>query len=86
VKDKVIVHDKEDGKIDFRFYIDRATYEVFVENGSVYKIGLRAITAGPVGKVSIGLKDAEGTADLKVYKLKSIWPENVDTLIYSNKK
>jgi len=86
VKDKVIVHDKEDGKIDFRFYIDRATYDVFVENGSVYKIGSRKISSEAVGNISIGLKDAEGTADLKVYKLKSIWPENVDTLVYSNKK
>jgi len=86
VKDKCIVHDKEDGRIDFRLYVDRATWEIFVGNGSVYKIGPRKDIAAPVGKISIGLNGAEGTADLKVFKLKSIWPNNVDTLTYSNKK
>jgi fructan beta-fructosidase len=87
LRDKCIVHDKEDGRIDFRIYVDRATFEAFVENGSVYKIGPRKDVAAPVGKISIGLNGADGTVEsMKVYKLKSIWPDNVDTLTYSNKK
>jgi hypothetical protein len=54
-----------------------------VGNGSVYKIGSRKDIAAPVGKISIGLNGGEGTVEsMKVYKLKSIWPENVDTLTY----
>ena len=87
VRDKCIVHDKDDGKIDFRLYLDRATWEVFVENGSVYKIGPRKDMAAPVGKISVGLTGAEGTVEsMKVYNLKSIWPANVDTLMYSKMK
>ena len=87
VKDKCIVHDKDDGKIDFHLYLDRATWEVFVKNGSVYKIGARKDIAAPMGKISIGLTGAEGRVEsMKVYKLKSIWPDNVDTLTYSNNK
>ena len=87
LRDKCIVHDKDDGKIDFRLYLDRATWEVFVENGSVYKIGARKDMSAPVGKISIGLTGAEGSVEsMKVYKLKSIWPDNVNTLTYSNKK
>ncbi len=87
VRDKCIVHDKDDGKIDFRLYLDRATWEVFVENGSVYKIGSRKDMSAPVGKISVGLAGAEGTVEsMKVYKLKSIWPENVNTLQYSTAK
>lgn len=87
IKDKCIVHDKDDGKIDFRLYVDRATWEVFVENGSVYKIGSRKDISAPVGKISVGLSGAEGTVEsMKVYKLKSIWPENVNTLQYSTAK
>lgn len=83
VKDKCIVHDKEDGRVDFHFFVDRATWELFVGNGSVYKIGSRKDIAAPVGKISIGLNGGEGTVEsMKVYKLKSIWPENVDTLTY----
>jgi fructan beta-fructosidase len=82
-RDHVIVHDKEDGKVDFRLYLDRATWEVFVENGSVYKVGSRRDMAKPIGKISVGFREAEGTVEsMKVYKLKSIWPENVDTLHY----
>ncbi|MEI6234230.1 MAG: glycoside hydrolase family 32 protein [Planctomycetota bacterium] len=86
--DKCIVHDKDDGKIDFRFYFDRATWEAFVENGAVYKIGQRGNIAAPVGKISVGtFGGAEGVLEsMTVYKLKSIWPENVNTLTYSGKK
>ena len=87
IRDKCIVHDKDDGRIDFRLYVDRATWEVFVENGSVYKIGSRKDMSTPVGKISVGLAGAEGTVEsMKVYKLKSIWPENVNTLQYSTAK
>jgi fructan beta-fructosidase len=88
LRDKCIVHDKDDGKVDFRLYLDRATWEVFVENGSVYKIGKRGDIAAPVGKITLGtFGGAEGTVEsMKAYKLKSIWPEKVDTLTYSNKK
>ena len=85
--DGCAVHDKEDGKIDFRLYLDRATWEVFVENGSVYKIGARKDIAAPAGKISVGFTGAEGAVEsMKVYKLKSIWPENVDTLTYPKTK
>jgi hypothetical protein len=77
------VYDKEDGKIDFRLYLDRARWEGFVENGSVYKVGSRRDMAKAIAKISIGFKDAQGTVEsMKVYKLKSVWPENVDTLHY----
>lgn len=81
VRDKCIVHDKDDGRIDFRLYLDRATWEVFVENGSVYKIGSRKDLSAALGKISVALREAEGAVEsMKVYKLKSIWPDNVDTL------
>ena len=88
LRDKCIVHDKEDGRIDFRLYLDRATWEAFVENGSVYKIGKRGDISAPVGKISVGgFGGAEGVVEsMQVYKLKSIWPDDVDTLTYSNKK
>jgi len=86
IKDKCIVHDKDDGHVDFRLYLDRASWEVFVKNGSVYKIGSRKDLAAPVDKISVGLNGAEGTVEsMKIYKLQSIWPANVDTLTCSNK-
>ena len=44
--------------------------------------------AAPIGKISIGtFGGAEGTVEsMKAYKLRSIWPENVDTLTYSGRK
>ena len=88
LSDKCTVYDKDDGQVDFRLYLDRATWEAFVENGSVYKIGKRGDIAAPIGKISLGtFGGAEGTVEsMKAYKLKSIWPEKVDTLTYSNKK
>ena len=81
--DGVAVHDKDDGRMDFRVYIDRATWEAFAGHGSVYKMGGRKIAA-PVGKISVSINAAKGTVEsLKVFKLKSIWPENVETLAYS---
>lgn len=88
LRDQCIVHDKDDGQVDFRLYLDRATWEAFVENGSVYKIGKRGDIAAPIGKISLGtFGGAEGTVEsMKAYKVKSIWPEKVETLTYSNKK
>ena len=80
------VHEKGDGAIDFHVFVDRPTWEAFAGHGSVYKIGGRRIAA-PVGKISIGMDGGEGTVEsMKVYKLKSIWPENADTLTYSRGK
>ena len=80
------VHEKGDGAIDFHVFVDRPTWEAFAGHGSVYKIGGRRIAA-PVGKISIGMDGGEGTVEsMKGYKLKSIWPENADTLTYSRGK
>ena len=82
----LVVHDKDEGRIDFHVFIDSATWEIFAAHGAVYNMGGRNYKV-PVGKISVSLNGAEGTLDsLKVYKLKSIWPESVDTLMYSNKK
>ena len=84
--DGATVHDKDDGRIDFHVFIDRATWEVFAGHGSVYKLGGRPVAA-PVGRISVSINGAEGTVEsMKVYKLKSFWSENVDTLTYSQKK
>ena len=85
LRDWAIVHDKEDGKIDVRVYIDRASWEIFMENGSVYKINSRKNLGTPVGKIRFQLHGAQGEMErLKVFQLKSIWPADcVDTLIYS---
>ena len=82
------VHDKDDGHIDFHLYLDRATMEAFLGHGSLYWIGSRNDIAAPIGKISVAaVGGAEGTVEsMKAYKLKSIWPENVDTLRYSGNK
>ena len=52
--------------MDFRVYIDRATWEAFAGHGSVYKMGGRKIAA-PVGKISVSINAAKGTVEsLKV--------------------
>ena len=41
----------------------------------------------PAGTISVSMNGADGTVEsMKVYKLKSIWPDNADTLMYSNKR
>ena len=55
---------------------------------SAFIVGIRYGNIGiAVGRISVSINGAEGTVEsMKVYKLKSIWPENVDTLTYSQKK
>lgn len=85
--DGAAVHDQDDGRIDFRVYLDRATFEVFAGHGSVYRIGSRRDIAAPVGKIGVVLGGAQGVVEsLKVYRLKRIWPDTVDTLTYSAKE
>jgi fructan beta-fructosidase len=83
-REKAYIHDKDDGQVDLRLYIDRASCEVFVENGSVYQISpLREINQ-PVGSFTVAIRDGQGRIEsLTAYKLKSIWPEKVTGLRYS---
>jgi sucrose-6-phosphate hydrolase SacC (GH32 family) len=83
-KSRIYVYDKEDGKVDLRLFIDRASYEVFAENGSVYAIKQLATINQPLGEFKLTLPEGKGIVEsMTVYKLKSIWPENVNTLRYS---
>ena len=56
--------------------------------GSVYEIDKRLTSPPPIGRITLGtFAGAKGTmVSMKAYTLKSIWPENVDTLSYRPKK
>ena len=76
-KGKLISYDKEDGKLDLRFYVDRPTVEVFAEHGAVYLFHNRAQQGTPMDQVIVRLKTGDATVEnMKVYRLKSIWPQN----------
>ncbi len=82
----IIVHDKDDGRIDFHVFIDSASWEIFAARGAIYNMGGRNYK-NPVGKISVNMNGGVGTVErMTIYKLKSIWPNNVDTLTYSNTK
>ena len=76
-KGKLISYDKEDGKLDLRFYVDRPTVEVFAEHGAVYLFHNRVQQGTPLDQVIVRLKTGEATVEnMKVYRLESIWPHN----------
>ncbi len=82
-RERAHVHDKDDGQVDLRLYIDRASCEVFAENGSVYRIDALREVNKPLGSFNVALRDGQGTVEnMKVYKLKSIWPERADSQRY----
>ena len=71
---KLISYDKEDGKLDLRFFVDRPTVEVFAEHGAVYVFHNRAEPGTPLDQIIVRLKTGDATIEsLKVYPLKSIW-------------
>ena len=66
-------HDKEDGKLDLRIFIDSATLETFAENGAVYFIHNRNDQGAALNDIKIHVEDGEmGVESLNVYELKSI--------------
>lgn len=71
---KLVSHDKEDGKLDLHFYVDRPTIEVFAEHGAVYLLHNRAQQVVPLDQVVVRLKTGTATIEnLKAFRLKSIW-------------
>ncbi len=71
---KLISYDKEDGKLDLRFYVDRPTVEVFAEHGAVYLLHNRGQMGMPLNQVIVRPVGGEVTIEsLKAYQLKSIW-------------
>ena len=75
-KGKLTSYDKEDGKLDLHFFVDRPTVEVFAEHGAVYMLNNRNNQGVPVDQVVLRLKGGDATLEsLKAYQLKSIWPQ-----------
>ena len=73
-KGKLISYDKEDGKLDLHFFVDRPTIEVFAEHGAVYLLHNRAQQGTSLDQIIIRLKTGDATVEsLKAYQLKSIW-------------
>ena len=73
-KGKLISYDKEDGKLDLHFFVDRPTIEVFAEHGAVYLLHNRAQQGTPLDQIMIRLKTGDATIEsMNAYQLKSIW-------------
>ncbi len=70
-------HDKEDGKLDMRLYIDSATAEVFAEHGSVYFLQPRRVQNEVVKELNLIVEGGTATIEnLTAHELKSIWTKN----------
>ena len=73
---KLISYDKEDGKLDLHFFVDRPTIELFAEHGAVYLFQNRAKVGTPFDQIVVRVKGGEATVEsAKAYQLKSIWPK-----------
>ena len=69
-----------------RIFNDRTMSEVYADDGLSYEVKKRP--SNGFASTETQLKTAQGDVirSLKIFRLKSIWPDNVDTLTYSNKK
>jgi fructan beta-fructosidase len=75
-KGKLVSYDKDEGKLQFHFYVDRPTIEVFAQHGAVYLLHNRNLPGVPLDGVTIRLKSGDATLEsLKAYELQSIWPK-----------
>jgi fructan beta-fructosidase len=86
-RDHCYVYDKDDGEVHLRLYLDDPSWEIFVENGAVYKIGGRRDMGKPLGEISVRMSEGEGSlSDMRVYSMKTIWPDNVTRLTYGDEE
>jgi len=75
-KRKLVSYDKEEGKLQLHFFVDRPTIEVFAQHGAVYLLHNRNLPGVPLDGVTIRLKSGDATLEsLKAYELQSIWPK-----------
>ena len=75
-KGKLVSYDKEDGKLQLHFFVDRPTIEVSAQHGSVFLLHNRNLPGVPLDGVTIRLKSGEATLEsLKARELQSIWPK-----------
>ena len=75
-KGKLISYDKEDGKLDLHFFIDRPVVELFAEHGAVYLFQNRNQMGAPIDQIIVRVKSGDATIEsAKAYELKSIWPK-----------
>ena len=69
--------DRDDGRLDLRIYVDRATVEVFAKNGAVYFLEGRKNLGAPIEDLKITIDGGSATIEsLKAFRLKSIWKPN----------
>ena len=67
----------EDGKLDLRIFVDRATVEVFAEGGSVSYLEGRSELGEVIRNLKLSVEDGSATIEsLKGFRLKSIWNES----------
>lgn len=71
------VHDRDDGKIDLHLYVDRAMWDLFFENGSVYLHQARRDIGKPLKTLKVEMLDggAGVIENMKVHEVRSIWPK-----------
>ena len=75
-RQKLAVFDRDDGKLDLRIYVDRATVEVFAKDGAVYFLEGRKKLGAPIEDLKITVEGGSATiASLKAFRLKSIWSQ-----------
>ncbi len=74
-------YDKEDGKLDLRVFVDSSTVEVFGEHGAVYYLQPRRVQDESVKELLVKVEGGgAGIESMKVYSLKSIWSNHLDSV------
>jgi len=74
---RIKVFDPEDGKLDLRIFVDRATMEVFAEGGSIYYLEGRRELGEVIRNLKLSVEGGSATIEsLRAFRLKSIWSQS----------